>query len=204
MCFGVATIDLEKKVFKFKCIAAGKGFPIGETYPSLEISNSCLVCVLYKGSTMDTSMKYAAQRSYSKEYKNCWTMSIQFTKCLNAHLKYVRTQSELISTIESYPFSFKKREGDEQLLIGLRKIKNQVDLKGWTISPLSPIPDGILKADVDCVEVQQEFGKLQSRIIPSIEFSVFVFNEEAATDELDKYLDIDGITTDIFIKRQKE
>lgn len=50
MCFGVATIDLEKKVFKFKCIA-GKGFPIGETYPSLEISNSCLVCVLYKGST---------------------------------------------------------------------------------------------------------------------------------------------------------
>lgn len=106
-------------------------------------------------------MKYAAQRSYSKEYKNCWTMSIQFTKCLNAHLKvcfaliidghsliilylqYVRTQSELISTIESYPFSFKKREGDEQLLIGLRKIKNQVDLKGWTISPLSPIPDGV-------------------------------------------------------------
>lgn len=32
-------------------------------------------------------MKYAGQCSYAKEYKNCWTMSILFTKRLNAHLK---------------------------------------------------------------------------------------------------------------------
>ena len=35
----------------------------------------------------DTSVKYAGQCSYVKEYKNCWTMSILFTKHLNAHLK---------------------------------------------------------------------------------------------------------------------
>ena len=32
-------------------------------------------------------MKYAGQCSYVKEYKNCWTMGIQFTKRLKAHLK---------------------------------------------------------------------------------------------------------------------
>ena len=32
-------------------------------------------------------MKYSGHCSYVKEYKNCWTMSIQFTKCLKAHLK---------------------------------------------------------------------------------------------------------------------
>ena len=34
-----------------------------------------------------TSVKYAGQCSYVREYKNCWTMSILFTKHLNAHLK---------------------------------------------------------------------------------------------------------------------
>ena len=51
MCFAVATIDLAKKVFVFHCIEGGV-FPIGETYASLEISDSCLVCVLYRGSTL--------------------------------------------------------------------------------------------------------------------------------------------------------
>ena len=62
----------------------------------------------------------------------------------------------------------------------------------------------ILKSQVDCVELQQEFGKLQCRIIPSIEFSVYVYDEDAATDEIEKYLDIEGTTSNIFIKRQRE
>ena len=32
-------------------------------------------------------MKYSGQCSYLREYKNCWTMSILFTKHLNAHYK---------------------------------------------------------------------------------------------------------------------
>ena len=32
-------------------------------------------------------MKYAGQCSYFREYKNCWTMNIQFTKRLKAHFK---------------------------------------------------------------------------------------------------------------------
>lgn len=51
MCFATATIDLEKKVFAFNCIDGGT-FPIGKTYASLEISKSCLICVLYKGSML--------------------------------------------------------------------------------------------------------------------------------------------------------
>ncbi|XP_019861485.1 PREDICTED: uncharacterized protein LOC109589955, partial [Amphimedon queenslandica] len=82
MCFATAAVDLEKKVFAFNCINGGI-FPIGETYASLEISKSCLICVLYKGSMRDTAVKYAGQCSYVKEYKNYWTMSILFTK----HLK---------------------------------------------------------------------------------------------------------------------
>ena len=49
MCFAAATVDLERKVFVFDCIEGGD-FPIGETYASLKISHSCLVCVLYSGS----------------------------------------------------------------------------------------------------------------------------------------------------------
>ena len=51
MCFATAAVDLEKKVFVFNCIDGGT-FPIGETYASLEISSSCLICVLYKESML--------------------------------------------------------------------------------------------------------------------------------------------------------
>ncbi|XP_019859962.1 PREDICTED: uncharacterized protein LOC109588224 [Amphimedon queenslandica] len=201
MCFATAAIDLEKKVFVFDCVEKGS-FPRGETYASLDINDSCLLCVLYSGSTRDTSMKYAGQCSYVRDYKNSWTMSILFTKHLSAHYKY--TQSETVGTIESHPFLFTTRKGDGELLMELNKFKSQMDLKGWKVAPLTPIPDVILKSQIDCVELQQEFGKLQCRIIPSIEFSVYVYDEDTATDEIDKYLDIGGTTSDIFIKRQRE
>ena len=51
LCFATAAIDLEKKVFVFDCVGGGS-FPRGETYASLEINNSCLVCVLYRGSML--------------------------------------------------------------------------------------------------------------------------------------------------------
>uniref|UniRef100_A0A1X7VPM7 AIG1-type G domain-containing protein n=1 Tax=Amphimedon queenslandica TaxID=400682 RepID=A0A1X7VPM7_AMPQE len=201
MCFATATVDLEKKVFAFNCIDGGT-FPIGETYASLKISNSCLICVLYKGSMRDTSVKYAGQCSYVKEYKNCWTMSILFTKHLKAHLKYAQTES--IGTIESHSFLFTVRNDGQELSMGLCKCKNPMEIKGWKISPISLIPDKITKAEIDSVELQQDFRKLQSRIIPLIEFSVYVDDIETAYDELEKYLDIESTTLHIFVKRQKE
>uniref|UniRef100_A0A1X7SIG5 Uncharacterized protein n=1 Tax=Amphimedon queenslandica TaxID=400682 RepID=A0A1X7SIG5_AMPQE len=166
MCFATAAVDLEKKVFAFNCIDGGT-FPIEETYASLEISKSCLICVLYKG-FIDTSVKYAGQCSYVKEYKNCWTMSILFTKHLKAHMKYAQTES--IGTIESHSFLFTDSKDDQELSMGLRKFKNSMESKGWKISPISLIPDKITKAEIDSVELQQDFYNLQSRIIPLIEF----------------------------------
>ncbi|XP_019861608.1 PREDICTED: uncharacterized protein LOC109590100 isoform X2 [Amphimedon queenslandica] len=205
MCFATAVVDLEKKVFAFNCIDGGN-FPIGKTYASLKIRNSCLICILYKGSMRDTSVKYASQCSYVKEYKNCWTMSILFTKCLNAHLKYA--QSESIGTIESHSFLFTDWNDGQELSIGLHNFRNSMETNGWKISPISPIPNQITKAEIDSVELQQDFRKLQSRIIPLIEFSVYVDDEpasdEPASDELEKHLDIEGTTLNIFVKRQKE
>ena len=103
MCFAIAKIDLEKKMFVFEKIGEGD-FPRGETYASVPLSESCLLCILYSGSLLvirivilliyidflirqDTSMKYAGQCCYAREYRNYWIMSIVFTKHLSAHLK---------------------------------------------------------------------------------------------------------------------
>ena len=49
MCFATAVIDLEKKVFVFNWV---KGGTFEKTYASLNISQSCLVCVLYQESKL--------------------------------------------------------------------------------------------------------------------------------------------------------
>ena len=51
MCFAIAKIDLEKKMFVFEKIGEGD-FPRGETYASVPLSESCLLCILYSGSLL--------------------------------------------------------------------------------------------------------------------------------------------------------
>ncbi|XP_011409232.1 PREDICTED: uncharacterized protein LOC105316122 [Amphimedon queenslandica] len=129
-------------------------------------------------------------------------MSILFTKHLKAHLKYA--QSESIGTIESHSFLFTEWNDGQELSMGLHKFRNSMETDGWKISPISLIPDKITKAEIDSVELQQNFRKLQSRIIPLIEFSVYIDNIESASNELKTDLDIEGTTSNVIVRRQKE
>ncbi|XP_019857049.1 PREDICTED: uncharacterized protein LOC109585407 [Amphimedon queenslandica] len=200
MHFARATINFEAKMFDFEVVEDGT-FLTGENRGSLKImpKKDCLnyiLCVLFEGTSQDTSMKYAAQYSYTRHYKNFWSLSIIFEKDLSAHQKF--TQAGYYNQ-----FAFVRTDGSDDL--ALKNISDAIEKNGWKISPSDENLLTITKGEIDEAHTKKLNKKLNKKFnFPSINLNVYVHNENDVVDELVHPLKFQGTNLEICVKRQKE
>lgn len=105
----------------------------------------CIEFIHTTCSRQDTAMKYAAQYSYTPEYKNFWNLKIIFTKYLKAHFKVNQCKfnvhdysiphimhAQYIQSDHQDLFEF---ESNDELHLDLNSIKDIIKINGWEISP---------------------------------------------------------------------